>query len=170
MPDYFVCPNCYAEVPWDAAACPECGADENTGWSEDADYAHLLPYPDNNPYAGDDPSGDAISLPVSVNWRKLALAILVTITLSAFLATNVPWGVYIVPVLLLVAGILYVATERFKQTEYSVERDLYKNLLAKARGDEELVERWIGYERHRNPDADRIDHLEAAIYRWERRG
>lgn len=33
--DYFVCPNCGAEVPVKAKCCPECGSDENTGWSED---------------------------------------------------------------------------------------------------------------------------------------
>lgn len=170
MSDYFVCPNCYAEVPWDAAACPECGSDEETGWAEDADYAHLLPYPDDNPYEHEDEAGSGFSLPVSVNWGKVAMAGLAAVTLSAFLATIMPWGIYVVPLLLLVTGAIYVATERFKQTEYSVEKELYENLLAKARGDEELVERWIGYERHRNPDADRIDHLEAAIYRWERRG
>ena len=31
-----VCPNCGAEVPPKAKACPECGADEETGWSEEA--------------------------------------------------------------------------------------------------------------------------------------
>jgi hypothetical protein len=30
------CPNCGAEVPPDAKACPECGSDEETGWSEEA--------------------------------------------------------------------------------------------------------------------------------------
>ena len=31
-----VCPNCGAEVPPDAKACPECGSDETTGWSDQA--------------------------------------------------------------------------------------------------------------------------------------
>ena len=30
------CPHCGAEVPCHAKACPECGSDEKTGWSEDA--------------------------------------------------------------------------------------------------------------------------------------
>ena len=38
-PDY--CPVCGAEVPARAKACPECGADENTGWSEEAQYEQL---------------------------------------------------------------------------------------------------------------------------------
>lgn len=31
-----ICPNCGAEVPPKAKACPECGSDEQTGWSEAA--------------------------------------------------------------------------------------------------------------------------------------
>ena len=31
-----VCPNCGAELPPNAMACPECGSDEKTGWSDDA--------------------------------------------------------------------------------------------------------------------------------------
>jgi predicted nucleic acid-binding Zn ribbon protein len=34
----FICPNCGAEVPAKARACPECGADEKTGWSDDTIY------------------------------------------------------------------------------------------------------------------------------------
>lgn len=30
----FICPVCGAEAPAKAAACPDCGADENTGWNE----------------------------------------------------------------------------------------------------------------------------------------
>ena len=29
-----VCPVCGSDVPEDAVACPGCGADETTGWSE----------------------------------------------------------------------------------------------------------------------------------------
>jgi len=36
-----ICPNCGAEVPRQAKACPECGSDEKTGWSEKAATDHL---------------------------------------------------------------------------------------------------------------------------------
>jgi len=39
------CPNCGAEVPPNARACPECGADEQTGWSDRA-TAQRLDLPD----------------------------------------------------------------------------------------------------------------------------
>src|ERR1051325_11017824 len=31
-----ICPHCGAIVPPDATACPECGSDDETGWSEEA--------------------------------------------------------------------------------------------------------------------------------------
>jgi hypothetical protein len=40
-----VCPNCGAQVPHNAKACPGCGSDEKTGWSETA-YARGLGLPD----------------------------------------------------------------------------------------------------------------------------
>ncbi len=36
--DTFICPTCGAEVPFKAMACPECGADEKTGWSDKTIY------------------------------------------------------------------------------------------------------------------------------------
>jgi len=35
--DYFRCPQCDGQVRVGAAACPHCGSDDETGWSEDAD-------------------------------------------------------------------------------------------------------------------------------------
>lgn len=36
-----VCPVCGEDVPPRARACPECGADHNSGWRLDADAAGL---------------------------------------------------------------------------------------------------------------------------------
>ena len=38
-PDF--CPNCGAELSPNSKACPECGSDESTGWSEGARYDSL---------------------------------------------------------------------------------------------------------------------------------
>ena len=35
------CANCGAEIPPNARACPECGADERTGWDEQSIYDGL---------------------------------------------------------------------------------------------------------------------------------
>ena len=43
----FPCPNCGAEVRAGSRSCPECGSDEETGWSDDTLYDGLdLPEPD----------------------------------------------------------------------------------------------------------------------------
>jgi len=36
-----VCPNCGSLVPDNARACPDCGADEETGWSDRAQSQRL---------------------------------------------------------------------------------------------------------------------------------
>ncbi len=41
------CPVCGEEVPPNAKACPECGADHNSGWQEEADSGGLG-LPDDN--------------------------------------------------------------------------------------------------------------------------
>jgi uncharacterized membrane protein YvbJ len=41
-----ICPACGAEVPAHATACPECGADENTGWNEEAARYDGIDLPD----------------------------------------------------------------------------------------------------------------------------
>jgi hypothetical protein len=35
------CPNCGAKVPPNAKACPECGSDEETGWSDEPQTSGL---------------------------------------------------------------------------------------------------------------------------------
>jgi hypothetical protein len=41
-----VCPVCGENVPRDALACPECGADHNSGWREDAESYDGVDLPD----------------------------------------------------------------------------------------------------------------------------
>ena len=41
-----VCPVCGAEVPRTALACPECGADYETGWNEDGAVYDGIDLPD----------------------------------------------------------------------------------------------------------------------------
>jgi len=37
----FLCPHCGHPVPAQARVCPECGADDDTGWSEEAQADRL---------------------------------------------------------------------------------------------------------------------------------
>ena len=77
MPE--VCPNCGAEVPPDAKACPECGSDEQTGWSEAARYDDLN-LPDGN-FDYDDfvkrEFGGDRTKPRGIHWFWWLVAILV---------------------------------------------------------------------------------------------
>ncbi|MEY2559275.1 MAG: hypothetical protein QOE34_2700 [Verrucomicrobiota bacterium] len=41
-----VCPVCGKDVPRQALACPECGADHNSGWREEAATYEALDLPD----------------------------------------------------------------------------------------------------------------------------
>jgi uncharacterized membrane protein YvbJ len=41
-----VCPVCGEQVQRGALACPECGADHNSGWREDAETYEALDLPD----------------------------------------------------------------------------------------------------------------------------
>jgi ssDNA-binding Zn-finger/Zn-ribbon topoisomerase 1 len=43
-----ICPVCGETVPRGALACPECGADHNSGWQEDADTYAGLDLPDSD--------------------------------------------------------------------------------------------------------------------------
>ncbi len=36
MAEFDCCPHCGAELPENAKVCPQCGSDEQTGWSEAA--------------------------------------------------------------------------------------------------------------------------------------
>ncbi len=43
LPPPEICPVCGEDVPPRSLACPECGADHNSGWKEDADTGLDLP-------------------------------------------------------------------------------------------------------------------------------
>jgi uncharacterized membrane protein YvbJ len=43
-----VCPVCGEDLLRDALACPQCGADHNSGWREDADTRDGVDLPDHD--------------------------------------------------------------------------------------------------------------------------
>ena len=64
------CANCGAEIPRGASACPECGADERTGWREQSVYDGL-----------DLPDEESASKPasggVALGWKLTGLVLLI---------------------------------------------------------------------------------------------
>jgi hypothetical protein len=81
-----ICPNCGAEVPRKARACPECGADEATGWSEKAG-ASGLDLPDEN-FDYDDfvkrEFGEKSPVPRGVAWYWWVVALALAVAFIVF--------------------------------------------------------------------------------------
>lgn len=145
----------------DAVVCPECGSDDETGWSEDTAYDGLYLY-------DDDIDSMSSQRSESRPWLKYVIAAIIIVTLSAFLAVSVPWGIYLVPVILLASGIAYYLIEIAPKRQSNPEKMMFQTLLLRAQGDSAMVERWISYERRRDPEADELVLMQAALYRWER--
>jgi len=86
MPAPEICPNCGAEVPPHAKACPACGSDEQTGWSEQARYDDL-DLPDQNfdydDFVKREFSGEK-SVPRGMHWFWWLVAIAVAASLIWF--------------------------------------------------------------------------------------
>lgn len=98
--DYFVCPNCYSDVPWQAVVCPECGSDEETGWAEDA--ADVI-------YYADDPAAKRAGTPL---WQKailIFLAYLLASPLSAFFEPSLTGFLLLTTVLIIAISYIVVA-------------------------------------------------------------
>ena len=78
-----ICPGCGAEIPPGAKACPECGSDEETGWSAKARYDDL-DLPEENfayeDYVKREFGGERI-VPRGVHWFWWIVAILVVVGL-----------------------------------------------------------------------------------------
>ena len=159
MSKYFTCPNCHADVPLNALACPECGSDRETGWSEAAQYAHLLP----------DKGEGGIDASQSQARQKYSMAAIALVVIVAFLAAQgLTWALYLIPLIALAGGIAYYATRQSASSGASLDKQLYQQLLARAGGDRKMVDRLIQYEQKRHPDSNRLQLLQNAIYRWDR--
>ena len=81
-----VCPNCGAEVPRNAKACPECGSDERTGWSEKAGADNLnLPHEefDYDEFVKDE-FGSGPAKPRGIAWLWWVVALLLVLLFLFF--------------------------------------------------------------------------------------
>lgn len=153
-------------MPLGALACPACGSDENTGWSERAKLEPVFDDYDDELEGEYDPPDESSSF--AGPWFRLVVVVVAVITVSALVAASFPGGIYLVPLIFLVVGALYYYSQVYPHTDHARKRELYKDLLWKAQGDEAMIERWIEYERLRSPDLTEIELMEDAIFRWER--
>jgi predicted RNA-binding Zn-ribbon protein involved in translation (DUF1610 family) len=79
------CAQCGAVIPPQARACPECGADERTGWRESSAYDGLdLP---DCAFGDDDGAGSSRSRwrhPLKWYWLAAGLLVLILLVWGAF--------------------------------------------------------------------------------------
>lgn len=157
MPNTFPCPNCGADVPLKALACPTCGSDKETGWSEAAQYSHLLPD------RGDTGFADSRTRA----WQKPAIATISLLVLAGFLASQGLAG-WVIIAIATGAACTYGLIQYYSNSRWGMERKLYQQLLSKAKGDRPLAERMLAYERKRNPHSNRLQHLQNAVFYFDR--
>jgi hypothetical protein len=159
MSNLFTCPICGTEVPIKARACPECGSDKETGWSEEAQYVHLLPD------RGESELSSSRNQPL---FKFTIAAVALLILFSYLISSGLSWGVSLLLIGGLAAGISYVLAQSISKPGRDSEKQLYQRLLQKAGGNKALADRLVTYEQQRNPRAKRQQLLQAAIERWER--
>jgi hypothetical protein len=83
----FNCPVCGEEVPANAKSCPDCGACEKSGWSEDLDSSGLdLPDEDFDyeKFVGEEFGGVAKKSGKTWLWAIVAVLVLTALLLSGF--------------------------------------------------------------------------------------
>jgi hypothetical protein len=86
-----ICPVCDTEVPRRALACPECGADHLSGWSDDADTTGGLDLPGDDDFDYEEftrrefGGGGNRLKPEGIHWLWWAAALLI---LAAFLLAS----------------------------------------------------------------------------------
>jgi hypothetical protein len=81
-----ICPNCGAAVPPRAKACPECGSDNQTGWSEDAQSGGLDVLDESFDYDAyvKREFGNSSPVPHGIHWFWWAVALLLLISFLLF--------------------------------------------------------------------------------------
>jgi hypothetical protein len=90
-PDF--CPVCGSEVPPEAPCCPECGADDQTGWSETA-TAQRLGLPDDefdhDEFVREEFGQPNRVKPKGVSWLWWVVAIALVLLFLSFLLKVLP--------------------------------------------------------------------------------
>lgn len=75
------CANCGADIPARAAACPECGADERTGWRE-TDIYDGLELPDDAWTDESSPNDTPLRRELPWYWWAAGIAVLIGFILT----------------------------------------------------------------------------------------
>jgi uncharacterized membrane protein YvbJ len=83
----YTCPNCGASINRQAKACPECGSDDQTGWSTNT-YLDGIDIPDSDDYNEimEREFGDKEHHPKN-SWKTITAILLLLATLFVVLRT-----------------------------------------------------------------------------------
>lgn len=85
--DYFLCPNCGAEVRKGKAACPACGSCDETGWSEAATEGYADGgYEEDDEFDYDEfverEFPEKSGLPTTKNWGTTLVIVLICLAMA----------------------------------------------------------------------------------------
>jgi uncharacterized membrane protein YvbJ len=87
-----VCPVCGEDVPRGSLACPECGADHNSGWREDAGAHDALDLPDEDfnydKFVREEFGSAAKPAGVKIVWWIVAIVLIVVCAVIYFAAAH----------------------------------------------------------------------------------
>lgn len=158
MKSIHICNNCGTVSIAGNDKCPNCGADEQTGW--DQINIHDTKTRDIKTRV------KGITSFVFQAWRRYWKPIIAVITIAALLSYILSFALCLL-ILALTAAAMIAYRWLYSRRNFRSKR-LYEKLLKKARGDRDLVSRMIEFEHRRNPDADINEWLEDALIRWER--
>ena len=85
-----VCPVCGEDVPLNARACPECGADHNSGWRDDADPYDSVNLPEHDfnydDFVRQEFGSQAKPAALDTIWWIVGIALIVALVLYFFAA------------------------------------------------------------------------------------
>lgn len=84
-----ICPVCGEDVPARARACPECGADENSGWKPDALASDGLDLPESefnyDEFVAEEFGNGKGRPQVQLLWVLAAVALFIALVVSYFI-------------------------------------------------------------------------------------
>ena len=158
MKTIFICNKCGTISISGNRKCPNCGADEKTGWSR-------IDIQGNGP-VNIQKRFHTIATVLQQKWKAYWKSAVAVITIFTLLLLFLP----VKSGILIAAGIAAAAFAFLFFTHRRTHKNkrLYKKLLRKAGGDKTLASRMIENEHRRNPEADINEWLKDANIRWER--
>lgn len=87
-----VCPVCGEDVPAGSLACPECGADHNSGWRDNAAVYDALDLPDHDfnhdEFAGREFGNPSKPAGIKPIWWMTAILLLILVVIFFVFATR----------------------------------------------------------------------------------